>query len=201
MWFLSLWLKCCTLLSSLHQQQNLQCRILHNTSFSSRTITVINLVAINRKYSFAYDVLFIFVPIARRKKKQRIKNVERAGKNVFPVMSLWCLPFSLPIPRQHFRPQVEDGDHLCSGMFSPSELIYLFNQQRFPQHFLCASHCARCWRYQNFRSCQWWFQRRKQTHIAIIMKQWDKYNKNRRLSENIGERGHGPPYSGGSLQR
>ena len=79
--FLSLWLKCYTLLSSLHQQQNLQCRVLHNTSFSSCTITVINLVAINRKYSFAHDVLFIFVPIARRKKGRGSRGREKEHRD------------------------------------------------------------------------------------------------------------------------
>jgi len=83
-------------LSSLHQQQNLQCRVLHNTSFSSRTITVINLEAIKRKCSFAYDVLFIFVPIARRGKKAGWGEHREKGEEFY-----WLFPFgvcpSLPV--------------------------------------------------------------------------------------------------------
>ena len=75
-WFLSPWLKCYTLLSSLHQHQNLQCRILHNTSFSPRTITVINLVAINRKYSSAHDVLLSFFVCVHNSKGKRRKRME-----------------------------------------------------------------------------------------------------------------------------
>lgn len=79
MWFLSPWLKCYTLLSSLHQHQNLQCRILHNTSFSPRTITVINLVAINRKYSSAHDVLLSFCVCVYNTTGKRRKRMEMKG--------------------------------------------------------------------------------------------------------------------------